>query len=126
MAKWLEYASTWCFEIHRDALHPQSIIEIPVDEGVVAVFGERRSKFRSRQYLLSAISFDKTNWNFEEAHAGGMANEVRLYHFASSQNRKVPPIKCWGWLKGGHVFLVCERGRANDTLSRLIHARASR
>ena len=59
MANLVEYEDVYAFEIHRTNIHPKSLVEVEVEEGVVATFGEPKSKLGSGKYKLLDVHFYK-------------------------------------------------------------------
>jgi restriction endonuclease Mrr len=92
--------------------HPQSTFNVEVLPGIIAEFGEPRSKFRSKHYQLTQLSINK------ELYVENMAKAFwRRFHIkyidCKKRGRKIPPIykvvrndKQLIW-HGGYI-VICE------------------
>jgi hypothetical protein len=66
MATWIEDENCFAVEVHRN-LHLKSLFEGELGWGIVASFGEPRSKFGSGWDQLIKLAFDKATSDFDSA-----------------------------------------------------------
>ncbi len=121
---WIEYENCYVAQFDRlHNLHKKSLKEIEFDDGVGVVIGENKSKYKSGDYKIGEIVFDKSHFTLEDAsdYFHGLD-----FHFArkSEENKKVPPIAILVDLgKKGYLYGVlrgCEKiGTIKDQLAEM-------
>lgn len=118
MSKWIEYEDSYACEIRRESnMHPKSIFEVDLEDGVIATFGEPKSKLHSKRFKLIDVYFLKEFYTLDEAYDWWRFYDVR-YINGKHRGKKLPEVAFGlgapGDLVAGGFIFVCVRNTRKD------------
>lgn len=108
-----------CF---RNRVHKDSLFTIEIYPHVVAEFGEPKSKFKSKQYHLTKLLFDKKFYSKDEVINFWSNFHIKYIHYEQKGKKLAPIYRVLGNTKelihGGYVVVYKNTSQDRETIKK--------